>query len=105
MALRSGPPHARSDGTVIGPQRISAGGDEIEHSGKGRLIDTGIGGRALHLCQQSGFVKRAGTGHSHDMLGQHVKAARAERLAIALPFVHRVHGCHGFQKFEAVARH
>jgi hypothetical protein len=39
------------------------------------------------------------------MLRQHVEAARAELLAIALAFAHRVLRRRGFQEFEAVARH
>ena len=69
---------------VIGPQRIAAGGAEIEAgvelcAGQGR-----IGAHSFNFGKQSARVKRAGAGGNQDMLAQHIAWPRPFGIAVQI---------------------
>ena len=88
---------------VIRPQRIAARRDKGDDAGKGRGVHRGVRQGRLHLRQQLILIKRTRAGNAHDMLRQDVIASRAEGLAIAHTFGHRVIGGLCLQIFKAVA--
>ena len=90
---------------VIGLQRIAAGRDEIEHPFPRRRIDPGVGLAGPDLGQQIGRGEGPGAGAGHDVLGQHVEPAGAERLAVALALLDRLFGGKRLEEFKPIARH
>ena len=90
---------------VVGLQRVSAGGYELQHARKLLGIDCGIGPAGADFGEKLVLAKWRGAGAGHDMLGQHVEATGTKILAITLAFVHRLHCCSRLQKFKSIARH
>ena len=88
---------------VVGPQRIAARGDEGQHALPHLLVDPGIGEAGADFGQQCLLLERGRAGAGHDMLRQHVEAAGAEVLSVALAFVHGFLGRGRLEKLEAVA--
>lgn len=86
---------------VIGPQRIAACGDQIDHLLEGLIGQAAIGPRARHLGEQLGQVEGFGTGAAHDVLGQGVQRAGMLRLPVEGVFGHGLPRGLALQHLEA----
>jgi hypothetical protein len=99
-ALRHQPPE-----TVVGFERIAAGGDEVQHLLENIVEKPGVRRGGPELGQQFGLLERCRAGEREDVLRQHVERSGTERLGIKLAIVHRVERRPRLQIFEAVAGH
>ena len=90
---------------VVGPKRVAAGGDEIEHTVELGARQVAVGGAGQHFGVEGVRVDGFAAAGAHDVLGQDVARARALRIAVEVVVGDRLPGRLAFQHLEAVGRH
>ena len=91
--------------TVVGFQRIAAGGDEVQHLGEGLVLQSRIGRRGADFREQLLLLERRRAGDREDVLREHVERSGPEILGVELAVVDGVERGACLEIFEAVAGH
>ncbi|MNX96236.1 hypothetical protein D3C86_1285460 [compost metagenome] len=68
--------------TLIGAQRVAAGGGEIHHPVEGGARQIGIGRGAGHFAVKIVRIEGFGAGHAENMLGENIERAFGNRRRI-----------------------
>src|SRR5206468_8690673 len=88
---------------VIGFERISAGGDEVEDFFEGLRLEAGVRRGGADFGEQLLLLKRCCDGHGEDMLCQNVKGAGPEHFRVEFAIADSIQGSARFQIFKPIA--
>ena len=91
--------------TVITRQRITAGGDKVHRIVEILARQGRIGRRGDDFGIKRIGIERRRTGHTQNMLGEHIKTAGAQAFAIQFARQHRVAGGLTLQHLKTVGGH
>ena len=88
--------------TLVAPQRIAAGGDEIDDAVERLPVDARVGRSADDLRVKLVRVERRATGAAQNVLRQHVERAGEQRRRVLGAEIIGFEGCPALQHLEAV---
>lgn len=88
--------------TLIGAQRITAGGGEIHHPVEGGPRQIGIGRGAGHFAIEIVRIEGLGAGHAEHMLGENIERALGNRRRILRADIIGIKGCPALHHLETV---